>query len=47
MEIARDREEGIQKLKIGLKQLSNDDPVFTSHDSIPHSELAKIQEELN
>ncbi len=46
MEIARDREEGIQKLKIGLKQLSNDDPVFTSHDSIPHSELAKIQEEL-
>ena len=46
MEIARDREEGIQKLKIGLKQLSKDDAVFTSHDFIPHDELAKIQEDL-
>ena len=46
MEIARDREKSMIKLKIGIDQLTLPDSYFISHKHIPQEELIKAQEEM-
>ena len=45
MEIARDREEGMRKLKIGAHQLDND-PNYVSDEFITSEELYQLRNEL-